>query len=153
VTPRTLLVVEDGREYSEAFERLAAAAEAPVRILRAGSLAEARAALETGGVAGVFLDVVFDRVPEAELAGPLAALLARFGGDRARALGQLAESQGFYLLDLLAPLLAGLPVVIGWDFSREPGRLAALRERLPGLEGLGEDAPLSTGLARLLERL
>ena len=152
MTPRPLLVVEDGREYSEAFERLTAA-KREVRIVRAGSFVEARAVLEAGGIAGVFVDVVFDRIPEAELAGPLEALLARFGGDRARAVRQLAESQGFYLLDLLAPLLGRLPVVIGWDFSREPGRLAALRERVPGLEGLAEDAPLSEALARLLGRL
>jgi hypothetical protein len=153
LTSRTLLVVEDGREYSEALERLAASGPGLVRILRAECLAKARAALEAGGVAGVFLDVVFDRVSGEELAGPLGALLARFGGDQARALKQLAENQGFYLLDLLSPLLSHLPVVIGWDFSREPGRLAALRERVPGLEGLAEDAPLSEALARLLRRI
>jgi hypothetical protein len=152
VTARTLLVVEDGREYTEAFERLAGAAERPVRIVRAGNLAEARPPLESGGVGGVFVDVAFDRVPEGELAGPLDGLVARFGGDREAATRQLAENQGFYLLDLLAPLLVRLPVVIGWDFSREPGRLAALRERVPGLEGLAENAPLSEALARLLAR-
>ena len=77
MTPCTLLVVEDGREYSEAFERLAASGARPVRILRAESLAKARAALESGGVAGVFLDVVFDRVSGEELTGPLGDLLAR----------------------------------------------------------------------------
>jgi hypothetical protein len=153
VTSRRLLVVEDGREYSEAFERISAGAARPVRIVRAAGLAGALAALEPGGVDGVFLDVVFDRIPGGELTGPLDAVLARFGGDRERARKELADSQGFYLLDALAPLLRSLPVVIGWDFSLEPGRLAALRERVPRLEGLSDGAPLSEALVRLLGRL
>ena len=54
--------------------------------VRAGSLAEARAALAERAPDVVFLDVVFDRMPEFELAGDLDALVARHGGDRARAL-------------------------------------------------------------------
>jgi hypothetical protein len=43
----------------------------------------------------------------------------------------------------------GTPVLIAFDFSAEPERLAALRERIPGLEGIPEGTPLS----RILERL
>ena len=153
MSPKTLLVVEDGREYADAFERLASLDGLAVRIVRAAGLREAREALEAGGVAGVFLDVVFDRVPSSDLAGPRDELLARSGGDRRLAERRLAESQGFYLLDALAPRLAERPVVIAWDFALEPNRLAALRERVPLLEGLADDASLSEVLARFLRKL
>ena len=153
MSPKTLLVVEDGREYADAFERLASLDGLAVRIVRAAGLREAREALEAGGVAGVFLDVVFDRVPSSDLAGPRDELLARSGGDRALAERRLAESQGFYLLDALAPHLAERPVVIAWDFALEPRRLAALRERAPLLEGLADDASLSEAMARFLRKL
>jgi len=153
VSRKTLLVVEDGREYADAFERLASLDGLAVRIVRAAGLREAREALEAGGVAGVFLDVVFDRVPSSDLAGPRDELLARSGGDRALAERRLAESQGFYLLDALAPHLAERPVVIAWDFALEPKRLAALRERVPLLEGLADDASLTEALARFLRKL
>jgi len=153
VSGKTLLVVEDGREYADAFERLASSEGLAIRIVRAAGLREAHEALEAGGVTGVFLDVVFDRVPSRDLAGPRDELLARSGGDRALAERRLAESQGFYLLDALAPGLATRPVVIAWDFATEPKRLAALRERVPLLEGLADDASLSDALARFLRKL
>jgi hypothetical protein len=153
VSRKTLLVVEDGREYADAFERLASSEGLEVRIVRAAGLGEAREALEAGGVTGVFFDVVFDRVPSRNLAGPRDELLARSGGDRTLAERRLAESQGFYLLDALAPSLAERPVVIAWDFALEPNRLAALRERVPLLEGLADDASLSEALARFLRKL
>lgn len=139
---RRLLVVEDGREYSEAFARLAP----ELAVVRAASLAEAREAL-AAGVHALFLDVLFDRVPEESLAGDLAALAARFGGDRQRAVRHLQENQGFYLLDALAAEIpSGLPVLISWDFSAEPLRLEALRRRVPSLRGLPDGASLSEAL-------
>jgi CheY-like chemotaxis protein len=150
VTSARILVVEDGREYVDGFVRLAAAKGADAAFERAGSLAEARAALRGTKPDAVFLDVVFDRTPEGELAGDLDALVARYGGDRARAVRHLATHQGFYLLDALAAELAGLRVVLAYDFTGEERRLAALRERFPGLSGLPDGASLGAALDDLL---
>jgi hypothetical protein len=84
--------------------------------------------------------VVFDRTPEAKLCG-----------DPSRSPEQRARQQGFYLAAEIADALpAGCRVVIAYDFASEPGRLAALREKLPGLEGVQDGAPLSRVLGRLL---
>ncbi|HEU5248475.1 MAG TPA: hypothetical protein VFW15_00680 [Thermoanaerobaculia bacterium] len=126
--PRTILVVEDGTEYTDAFEKLADWDS--IELVRAGDRGEAARLLEERPIDAIFLDVVFDRTPSNRLAGDLAEQVRRFGGDRARAARHLAENQGFYLLDVLAPLVeSALPVVIAYDFSAEPERLAALREK------------------------
>ena len=149
---RRLLVVEDGREYSEAFRALATRASAPLEVVRAGDLGEARACLDDGGTDAVFLDVVFDRTAPERLAGDPAALIARFDGDRARATRFLADHQGFFVLDALAPRLPrGTRVVLAHDFASEPQRLAALRERVPGLVGLPDGASATDALRLLLD--
>jgi len=153
MTPRRLLlVIEDGTEYTEALARLAPRdVEAP-ELVRAGNVAEARERLAERKPDGILLDVVFDRVPTESLAGDLPGLIARFGGDRARATRHLAESQGFYILDALAGELGYVPVVLAYDFSGEPQRLEALRRRVPRLSGLPEGASISQALEILLER-
>ena len=146
---RRILVVEDGHEYSEAIARLAPEGSA-VEIVRAGSLEEARSRLTEGAFDALLLDVVFDRTPEADLAGDVEKLIDRFGGDRARAVQHLAENQGFYVLDALAPVLPErTPVVIAYDFSLEPERFEALRRRIPGLVGVPDGTSL-TEVLRLL---
>ena len=135
---KVLLVVEDGTEYTDAFRRLRPAGE--VEILRASDAAQARRVLATSRVDGVFLDVVFDRTPPEKLCG-----------DRSRTPEQRARQQGFYLAAELADILpVGARVVIAYDFDAEPERLAALREKVPALEGFEEGAPLSRILERLL---
>jgi CheY-like chemotaxis protein len=151
-SPTRILVVEDGREYTDGFARLAAAKGSDVSFVRAGSLAEVRAVLSAGPPDAVFLDVVFDRTPEAELAGDLNALVARYGGDQARAIRHLATHQGFYILDSLANALAGVRVVLAFDFTGEEKRLASLRERFPMLRGLPDGASLGAALEDLLRR-
>ena len=149
MTAKVILVVEDGTEYFEAIRRLADARD--VELLRAANAAEARAVLARRRVDGIFFDVVFDRTPEDRLCGDRAGLLARFPGDAPRVREHLQRQQGFYLADELASNLpAGARVVIAHDFAGEPGRLAALREKLPALEGVDEGAPLSRVLERLL---
>jgi hypothetical protein len=151
VSLRRLLVVEDGAEYTDAFRRLAAVgAEAP-RMLRAADAAEARHLLSEQTVDAVFVDMVFDRTPPERLSGDLDALVIRYGGDHRRAQQHLAHNQGFYVLSELAPLLQpSVRIVLAWDFSSEPGRLEALRERLPGLTGLPEGTPITRVLETLL---
>ena len=148
---RLLLVIEDGTEYTEALARLAGRDESAPELVRAGNLTEARERLSERRPDAVLVDVVFDRVPEALLAGDIGVLIARFGGDRTRASRHLAESQGFYILDALADELKGVPVVLAYDFGAEPRRLEALRRRLPRLSGLPEGASISQALEILLE--
>ncbi len=138
---KVLLVVEDGTEYVEAFRRLAGSdAGPPVELVRAGDADEAKRVLAERRVDGVFLDVVFDRTPPEKLCG-----------DSTRGSEHLARQQGFYLAAELADLLpGGCRVVIAWDFTAEPGRLDALRKRIPALEGVEEGTPLSLILARLV---
>ena len=151
MSPRRLLVVEDGAEYSDAFRRLAAVGTEAPRMLRAGDAAEARRLLSEQAVDAVFVDMVFDRTPPERLSGDLDALVGRYGGDRRRAQEHLARNQGFYVLNELAPLLQpSVRIVLAWDFSSEPGRLEALRERLPGLTGLPEGTPITRVLETLL---
>jgi CheY-like chemotaxis protein len=147
---RRVLVVEDGAEYVEGFERLASARGLGIAFSRARDLESARAALAPHSPDAMFLDVVFDRTPEDRLAGDAEALVARFGGDRARAVRHLATHQGFYVLDALAPLLPRIPVVLAYDFAAEPQRLEALRVRVRGLRGLPDGTSLTAALDLLL---
>jgi CheY-like chemotaxis protein len=149
---KKILVVEDGHEYTEAFRRLAGLGPG-LELLRAADAEEARRLLASGRVDALFLDVVFDRTPPERLCGDLAPLLARYGGDRHRAERHLAEDQGFYLLTEIAPLLPPeTPVLLAYDFSGEPGRLAALRERVPSLRDLPDGTPISRALEMLTGR-
>jgi hypothetical protein len=150
--PRTILVIEDGTEYTDAFRNLAASdAAASVELVRAADFVEARRALAERAVDAVFLDVVFDRIAPEKLAGDWEGPIRRFGGDRRRAQRHLAENQGFYLLSELAPLLPeGIPVVIAYDFSAEPERLAALRRTRERLAGIADGTPISRVLESLL---
>ena len=151
MTPaRRVLVVEDGSEYVDGFERLTAARGLDAVFSRARDLESARAALAAERPGAVFLDVVFDRTPEASLAGDAESLVARFGGDRVRAVRHLATHQGFYVLDALAPLLPRIPVILAYDFAAEPQRLEALRVRVPLLRGLPDGTSLTAALDLLL---
>jgi CheY-like chemotaxis protein len=147
---RRILVVEDGAEYVEGFERIATARGLEIAFARAGDLGSARAAVVSDRPDALFLDVVFDRTPEERLAGDAEALVARFGGDRARAVRHLATHQGYYILDALAPMLTGLTVVLAYDFAVEPQRLEALRRRVPGLSGLQDGESISQALELML---
>jgi CheY-like chemotaxis protein len=150
--PRTILVIEDGTEYTDAFRNLVASdAAASVELVRAADLEEARRALAERAVDAVFLDVVFDRIAPEKLTGDWEGPIRRFGGDRRRAERHLAENQGFYLLNELGPLLPEeIPVVIAYDFSAEPERLAALRRTRKRLAGIADGTPISRVLESLL---
>lgn len=149
---RTVLVVEDGNEYTDAFRSLVANdSRDSLDLLRAGDGEEARRILTEQRVDAVFLDVVFDRTPSERLLGNLEDLIRRFGGDRRRAERHLAENQGFYLFNELAPLLpASVPVVLAYDFSLEPERLATLRRRRRELVGVPDGTATSEVLKLLL---
>jgi hypothetical protein len=153
--PRTVLVIEDGTEYTDAFRNLVATdAAGSIELVRAADFEEARRVLSERAVDAAFLDVVFDRIAPEKLIGDWEGLIRRFGGDRRHAERHLAENQGFYLLNELAPLLPeAIPVVIAYDFSAEPERLAALRRRCEQLSGVTDGTPISAVLETLLARL
>ena len=139
MTRRAVLVVEDGTEYVDAFRRLAGKS-AGVELLHAAGAAAARAIVAGRRVDAIFLDVVFDRTPPEDLVG-----------DRGRGLEHLARNQGFYVLAELAPLIgSGVPVLLAHDFSNQAARLAALRQKVPGLEGVAEGDTTTRVLERLL---
>jgi hypothetical protein len=149
MSARIVLVVEDGTEYTDAFRRLAGAGES-FEFFRAGDAREARRILAERPVDAIFLDVAFDRIPPERLEGAIEPLTERFGGDRLRAQRHLASQQGFYLAAALANSIPrSARVFIAFDFSAEPERLRALRERLPGLEGMREGTPISRVLDRM----
>jgi hypothetical protein len=134
----------------EAFSRLATGGGA-VELVRSGDAEEARTELGRRIFDSIFIDVVFDRTPAERLVGDLAAAIERHGGNRGRAVNELARQQGFQILAALAPdIPPDSRVILAFDFTTAPGRLSALRERVPGLEGLPEGAGASEALARLL---
>lgn len=148
--PRVVLIVEDGTEYRDAFRRLSPEGAA-VDWLHAPDAAAARRLLAERRVDAVFLDVVFDRTPEETLVGDREALAARYSGDRGRALAYLASHQGFYVAAALAPAIPpGVPVLLAYDFTGDPARLAAIRETIPALEGVEEGSSASRLVDRLL---
>ena len=136
---KTILIVEDGTEYRDAFRRLSPeGASGSVEWLHASNAAAARRLLDEHPVDAVFLDVVFDRTPPEDLVGS--------GADPA----SLAARQGFHVAAALAPALRpGVRVLLAYDFTDDPGRLAALRRTIPALEGVEEGESAS----RLVERL
>jgi hypothetical protein len=136
---KTVLIVEDGTEYRDAFRRLSPeGARGSVEWLHAPNAAAARRLLDEHRVDAIFLDVVFDRTPAGDLVGS--------GADP----GSLAARQGFYVAAALAPdIPRGVRVLLAFDFADDPGRLAALRRTIPALEGVAEGEPAS----RLVERL
>ena len=149
---RTVLVVEDGTEYTDAFRSLGASdSSESLELLRAGDGGEARRILAEQRVDALFLDVVFDRTPPDRLLGDLEDVIRRFGGDRRRADRHLAENQGFYLVSDLTTLLpASAPIVLAYDFSLEPERLAALRRTAARLSGVADGTPISEVLEFIL---
>ena len=73
------------------------------------------------------------------------------GGTPSGATEHLANRQGFYIADVLAPALPpSARVVMAYDFSADPERLELLRARIPGLEGIREGVGLDELLIRLL---
>jgi len=130
------LVVEDGDEYLDALSRLAGGP----RWVQARSAAAAVAAVATQPIAVVVLDMRFDRAPRASLAGDHSALTVELAGDAERAWRHLAMHQGLYVLDRLRASGWAGPIVIAYDFSREPRRFATLAARSAPLRWIGDDA-------------
>lgn len=145
----TVLIVEDGREYHENLTRFVPGP----RYLEAHNGAEALEALRAGGVDIVYLDMRFDRIPEAELLGDYEAVRESMNGDPARAWRHLKNNQGLFILDALRRAGFGrLPIVLAYDFSRETRRFEHLARALPRLCWV-PDAVTPEAVAGLFEAL
>lgn len=131
-----VLVIEDGHEYTENLTRFL---DGELAFERAGDGAMALARLASGGVDAVFLDMRFDRIPQAALLGDAQPLLARFG-DEERAWRFLADNQGSYVLAALRDAGHAVPVVMSYDFDGEPRRFKNLESRYAPLAYLGDTA-------------
>jgi CheY-like chemotaxis protein len=126
----TVLIIEDGNEYLENLSRFVPGP----RYLQAHCGAEALEILARERVDLIYLDMRFDRSPPRDLLGDHAAATREHNGDPVRAWRYLAMNQGLFILDALRQHgLGSLPIILAYDFSREPQRLAFLRRSYPGL--------------------
>lgn len=127
VTP-CVLIVEDGDEY---FENLTRFVPGP-RYFQAHSGALALAALARETVDLLYLDMRFDRTAHADLLGDHAAATREHNGDPVRAWRYIENNQGLFILAALRDAgHAHLPVILAYDFSREPQRFEHLARLHP----------------------
>jgi CheY-like chemotaxis protein len=126
----TVLIVEDGDEYRDNLQHFVPGP----RYLQAHNGAEAVAILSGEPVSLVYLDMRFDRIPRNELLGDHARATREHNGDPLRAWSFLVNNQGLFILDEMRRRGFGsLPVILAYDFSREPARLSNLLELYPTL--------------------
>ncbi len=145
---QNVLIVEDGDEYLENLSRFA---KGPT-YFQAHSGAEALARLEAHEVSLVVLDMRFDRVPVSTLLGDIDKA-CREHGSVDKAYRHLAHNQGLYILAALREHgYAELPVILAYDFTREPRRFAHLARLHPSLTWLPDDVTADELRARI-ERL
>jgi hypothetical protein len=125
-----VLIVEDGDEYLDNLSRFVPGP----RYLQAHGAGRALQLLGAHAIDVVYLDMRFDRLPSEQLVGDLARVTREQGGDATRALRHLANHQGLYILQALREHgYAALPVILAYDFSREPRRFEHLKQQHPSL--------------------
>ncbi len=130
MSPRTVLIVEDGDEYLENLSRFVPGP----RYLQAHGGAEALELLAREPVDLVYLDMRFDRVPRSALLGDHEAATREQNGDPLRGWRHLEVNQGLFILDALRRGGHGhVPVILAYDFSRERRRLKHLQTLHPNL--------------------
>jgi CheY-like chemotaxis protein len=96
----TVLIIEDGDEYFEFFDRHLFG----YRLLQSHSFAEAKEAFRQNTIDIIVLDIRFDRTPREQLIGDVEAVSrSRFGqtGDLGEAWRYLADNQGFLIAQRL----------------------------------------------------
>ena len=131
----TVLVIEDGDEY---LDNLAQFVLGP-SYLQAHTGDEALGILESSAVDIIYLDMRFDRIPHADLMGDHDQVTREHNGDPNRAWKYLANNQGLYILAALKRAgFANLPVIIAYDFSKEPRRFDNLKRQYPNLRWVSD---------------
>lgn len=144
-----VLIVEDGDEYLESLTRFV---PGPT-YLQAHNGREAQRALAGSRIDIVYLDMRFDRIPDAELMGDHVAATREHNGDPVRALRHLQNNQGLFILDALERSgLGGVPVILAYDFSRQHKRYENLLRRHPTLRWV-PDAVTPSEIRSLMEDL
>jgi broad specificity phosphatase PhoE len=124
-----VVIIEDGNEYLDNLSRFVPGP----RYLQAHGAVAALALLRKYAVDLVYLDMRFDRLPVDALVGDVARL-ARELGSLEKAQRHLANHQGLYVLEALREQgYAELPVILAYDFSREPQRFEHLSQKHPSL--------------------
>ena len=119
----TLLVVEDGHEYSE----FVAVFLREHNAFRASSAAEALTLLGAHAIDALLMDLRWTQGDEAALCGDLEALATRlFAGDRQRARHYLLDHQGTFILEAVRAAGHHQPALFINDMA--PQRLANLRK-------------------------
>jgi hypothetical protein len=145
----TVLIVEDGDEYRDNLQRFVAGP----RYLQAHNGANALQILSSEPVSLVYLDMRFDRIPRNELLGDHARATREHNGDPVRAWRLLVNNQGLFILDAMREAgFADMPVILAYDFSREPGRLSNLLSIHPALTWV-PDAVTPEEIRARIERL
>jgi DNA-binding NarL/FixJ family response regulator len=135
MNPITVLVIEDGDEYLENLTRFVPGPS----YLQAHCGRDAVDILKEHPVDVVYLDMRFDRIPEADLLGDRDAATREHNGDAVRGLKYLMNNQGLYILaELRREGFGALPVVVAYDFSKEPRRFDNLRRTYPKLEWVSD---------------
>lgn len=145
--PRPIfVVVEDGTEYVERFERFLGL---DFRFVRAGDLEEAAGALAAARApAGLLLDLDFSRAPPAGLCDETGAI----AGGRPRAESRrLAETQGILVLRALRARGVRLPALLFADIE-DPEQRAYLEGTLGPLAVVPSSESLPAVAARLRAR-
>jgi len=144
-----VLVIEDGFEYSETLERFLADG---FHWERSGSGPRALSRLSEASFDLLFLDMRFDRAPQAELIGDLAAVADQFNGDPVQARNFLEDHQGNYILAAIREQGHQTPVLMSYDFDIEPRRWERLSQRYAPVDYLPDSAS-PADIARLLKGL
>ena len=138
------IVVEDGHEYTERFNRFLSD---EIRFERASHLGEAVAALQDNPHAGLLLDLDFRRAPPGVLVDEAGQVsLVRSDGERRR----LAEIQGILILRALRAADVRAPALLFADLD-DPGQARFLGETLGPLAIVASHAPLSEIRRRMRE--
>jgi CheY-like chemotaxis protein len=145
----TVLIIEDGDEYLENLSRFV---PGPT-YLQAHNAAGALEILAGRPVDLVYLDMRFDRVPLADLAGDHVQTTREQNGDPVRAWRYLQNNQGLYILDALRRAgFERLPSILAYDFSREPRRYEHLLRVHPLLRWV-PDAATPAQIRSLMDQL
>ncbi len=132
-----VLIVEDGFEYIETLQRFLADG---FEWERAGSGPAALERVKQGHFDAIYLDMRFDRVPDGELLGDLAATADRFNGDPVQARHFLEDHQGNYVLAALREAGVRTPVLMSYDFGSEERRWSRICDKHGPVDYLPDNA-------------
>ncbi len=145
----TILIIEDGDEYLNNLSRFV---EGP-QYIQAKNGADAARRLRQGNVDLIYLDMRFDRIALSDLMGDHSKAAFERGGDEQAAWKHLQINQGLFILhELKKAGFANIPVILAYDFSREPQRFVNLKKQYPKLRWVS-DAVTADEIRKMIEDL